>query len=238
MSFIDASNLSLSHNMHPVGIGEYKEKALHSVLKNYYENDHNKQEIKIDRFYADILNEYGIIEIQTSNFNNLREKLSIFLKDYDVTIVYPLIHNKYINWVNSEDDYMRKSPRHDSIFKASKELYKIKMFLDNPRLHLMFVFCDMIELKNLDGWNKTKKKGATSLIKIPKEIVKEIYINNIKELADFINIDKDTEFSVKDFKNKNKISERDASISLNILKHVKGVKVVRKEGRKYIYKKA
>lgn len=235
MSFEDASAKALSHNLHPQGIGEYKEKVMHSILKNYYEEDLNKQEIKIDRFYCDILNENGIIEIQTANFNMLREKLKVFLESYDVTIVYPLVHNKFINWANSNDDYMRKSPRHDSIFKASRELYKIKMFLNNPKLHFMFVFCDMIELKNLDGWNKTKKKGASSIVKIPNRIEKEVYLHHIDEMKEYIN-NNGSEFSASEFAKMNKVSLRIAQLTLNILKYVNAVSVERIEKRKYIYK--
>jgi len=239
MSFEDASALGLSYNSHPTGIGEYKEKAMHAILKNYYESDTSKQEIKIDRFYCDILNEYGIIEIQTRNFNTMRDKLTLFLQNYDVTIVYPMIHDKYINWVNSENekDYMRKSPRHDNLYKAAKELYKIKTFLDHPRLHFVFLFCDVIELKNLDGWNQTKKKGSTSMMKIPSRIDSEIAIEHKNDYLKYVHSDCFTkEFTIKEFGKMNKASARDAQLMLNIFQYLGLVKVIRKENRKNIYR--
>lgn len=237
MSFEEACKISYSTNTNPSGIGEYKEKTMHAALKNYYEIDINKQEIKIDKFYADILNEYGVIEIQTRNFNTMREKLSCFLALYDVTIVYPMINNKYINWVNSENekDYMRKSPRHDTLFSAMRELYKIKQFLNNDRLHFVFEFCDCVELKNLDGWNETKKKGSTSLNKVPLKIDHEIIIESKEDFLKYIK-KLNGEFTIKEFSKINKCKERDSQLALNIFKYLELVELVRKDGRKNIYK--
>ena len=69
------------------GIGTLKEKTLHAVLKNFYEPDTACQEIKIDRFVADIQRGGEVIEIQTRNFNSMRKKLDKFLELYPVTIV-------------------------------------------------------------------------------------------------------------------------------------------------------
>jgi hypothetical protein len=49
------------------GIGTLGEKALHSILKYTYEPDVSRHEIKVGGFYADIVNEQGIIEIHTRN---------------------------------------------------------------------------------------------------------------------------------------------------------------------------
>ena len=62
-------------------IGEYQEKSIHNMLKNYFEPDLSSQEVKIGNFIADIYNEEGIIEIQTRNFYKLKEKLQVFLSE-------------------------------------------------------------------------------------------------------------------------------------------------------------
>ena len=53
-------------------IGTYMERTLHSALKNYYEPDPEKQEKRFLGYVADIVNENGITEIQTRNFNSMR----------------------------------------------------------------------------------------------------------------------------------------------------------------------
>ena len=55
------------------GVGTLQEKTIHAVLKNYYEPDEDKQEIPIENYVADIYSDGEIIEIQTRNFDKMRE---------------------------------------------------------------------------------------------------------------------------------------------------------------------
>ncbi len=48
------------------------------------------QEIPVAGYIADIFTGEEIIEIQTGNFNKMRDKLNTFLPQYPVTIVYPV----------------------------------------------------------------------------------------------------------------------------------------------------
>lgn len=218
-------------------IGEYNEKAIHFILKNYFEEDPLKMEVKIEGKVCDILNEYGIIEIQTRNFDRLRPKIDWFLKENQVTIVYPIVNSKKITWLNSknEKDYNRLSPLHMNLFSVFRELYKIKDFLKNENLHFCFVIMDILEFKNLDGFGSEKKKKASSFNKIPLEIIETVYIDNYK---DFINIFNENEgvFSSKSLSKKKKIRLKDMQIALNVLNYLEIVTRIGKDGRNYLYK--
>lgn len=218
-------------------IGEYQEKAIHFILKNYFECDLDKMEVKIDGMIADICNENGIIEIQTRNFDRLRKKLDVFLEKYDTTIVYPLIKSKKITWLNSENsaDYNRKSPIHMNIFNAFKELYKIKTYLINKNLHFCFVFVDIVEFKNLDGYGKDKKKKASSFNKLPINISEII---NFDSFLDFKNIfdGSEGEFTSKSLAKMKKIKLKDAQVALTVLSYLGIVEKIGKDGRSFIYK--
>ena len=72
------------------GIGTLSEKTVHAVLKRYYAPDEDMHEIPIENYVADIYTGTEIIEIQTRQFNRMREKLDAFLRLYPVTIVYPI----------------------------------------------------------------------------------------------------------------------------------------------------
>lgn len=96
------------------GIGTLSEKTIHSVLKHYYSPDTACHEQKVKNFVADILIENHIIEIQTRQFHKLRRKLEVYLPEYEVTIVYPVAHTKWLSWVNEETGEVskpRKSPK-------------------------------------------------------------------------------------------------------------------------------
>ena len=224
------------HNNY-ASIGEYQEKAIHFILKNYFENDNALMEVKLDGMIVDIYNEEGIIEIQTKSFDRLRNKLEKFLDKYPLTIVYPLINSKRITWLNSENnaDYNRKSPLHMNVFNSFKELYKIKNYLKHKNLHFCFVFLNVIEIKNLDGYGKDKKKKASSLNKLPIDIEKILYFDSFE---DFKNIFDGTEneFTSRDLSKMKKVKLRDAQVALTVLNYLEIVERIGKQERSYVYK--
>ena len=145
-----------------LGIGTLSEKTVHAILKNYYEPDEDHQEIPIENYVADIYADSEIIEIQTAQFNRMREKLNAFLPLYPVTIVYPIPRQKRIIWIDEETGECssgRKSPKTGTPYLVFPELYKIKMFLKNQNLRIRLVLLDLEEYKLLNGWSRDKKKG-------------------------------------------------------------------------------
>ena len=83
-------------------IGTLSEKNTHMILKKFISEDETFHEIKVGSYFADVLIDNHIYEIQTANFNKLRDKLNYFLQDHKVTIIYPLPHIKYLQWINQE----------------------------------------------------------------------------------------------------------------------------------------
>ena len=123
-------------------IGTLSEKMLHSVLKYYLEPCDDFHEVAIGTYVADIMRDGCIIEIQTRAFNRLRDKLREFLKEYPVTVVFPIAKSKCYYLTDSETGEVsqkKKSPRHGSVYDVFKELYKIKMLLDSDNLYFHIV---------------------------------------------------------------------------------------------------
>ena len=118
------------------GIGTLSEKTLHAVLKNYYEPDEDKHEVAIDGYYADIFNDSGIIEIQTRQLNKLRDKLTVFLEEYHVTVVYPCAYNKWREAVEQIHRYA-EAPRVEALRQGTK-------------LHLIIMQFEGWELKRME----------------------------------------------------------------------------------------
>lgn len=222
------------------GIGTLGEKTVHAVLKHYLSPDITCHEIKVDTYYADILNEKGIIEIQTANFNKLRKKLEVFLESYPVTIVYPISHLKYLRWVNIETGEVsppRKSPKKGTPYMIFPELYKIKNFLTHPNLSLHIILLDLEEYKLLDGWSKDKKKGATKSDKIPLSIYDEVFIQNVTQYQYFIPSSLPKHFTSIEYQKATGVNKRYVNIALNILNSIGVIKKVGKKGRFHLYEK-
>lgn len=221
-----------------IGIGTLSEKTLHAVLKHYFEPNESKQEVKIGTYYADICTDEGIIEIQTRQFNKLRNKLNYFLQDYKVTIVYPIAYQKWLYWIDEETGEIsggRRSPKKGSFYEAFIELYKIKAFLRNEGLSLCLVLVDLEEYRLLNGWSKDRKRGSHRSERIPVALQSICAINDLADYHKLLPEGLIEPFDSKDFAKTAKISLRLAQTSLNILLEVGTIKRVGKRGRSYLY---
>ena len=224
-----------------LGIGTYGEKTVHAIFKNYYEPDEDRQEIPIDRYVADIFTGQEIIEIQTRQFDRMRDKLTAFLPLYPVTIVYPIPREKWLVWIDEESGELsdrRKSPKKGNPYDAFKELYKIKMFLKDPNLKLKLVLTDMEEYRLLNGWSKDRKKGSTRYDRIPDGPVEEVEIERIEDYMQFIPPQLESSFTVKEFAKAAHIPERLAGTVVHILHYMGTIEREGKKGNAYVYRPA
>lgn len=220
------------------GIGTLGEKTVHAVLKYYYAPEEKYHEVRIGNFIADICKEGEIIEIQTRHFHTMREKLDYFLQDYEVTIVYPVPHIKYLRWVDPETGEIRparKCPKKGNIYNIIPELYKIKPYLSNEHLHFILIFLDIEEYRILDGWSKDKKKGSTKTDKIPTSLVAEWRIDTQEDFLNFLPDDLPEKFTSKDVSALCKIPLQTASTLLHILFDLKLIDRIGKTGNAYLY---
>ncbi len=221
-----------------LGIGTLSEKTVHAILKNYYEPDEDRQEIPVENYVADIYTQGEIIEIQTRQFDRMRDKLSAFLPLYPVTIVYPIPREKWLIWIDEESGELsrkRKSPVKGNPYIAFPELYKIKTFLKDPNLKLKFVMLNMEEYRLLNGWSRDKKRGSSRYDRIPTELVEEIEITCLQDYMQFVPYELKDEFTSREFAKAAHINVSLAQVVLNILYHVGVLTRVGKKGSMYLY---
>lgn len=221
------------------GIGTLSEKTVHAILKLYYAPDVDMHEVPIESFVADIYTGKEIVEIQTRQFNRMREKLTAFLKEYPVTIVYPIPREKWLIWIDEESGELskpHKSPVKGNAYHAFKELYKIKMFLKEPNLHLKFVLLDMEEYRLLNGWSRDKKKGSCRYDRIPSRLVAEVAVDGPRDYMQFIPYELEEPFTSDQFAKAAHIRRPLAQTVLNILTYVDCVERVGKEGNSILYR--
>lgn len=237
-AFVNAKDKIIGKAHNNKGIGTLSEKTLHAVLKLYYEPDEDKHEVAMSGYYADIYNDKGIIEIQTRQLNKLRDKLSVFLQDYHVTVVYPLPFNKWLSWVNPDNGEVqgrRKSPRHFTEYDAFYELYKIKSYLKNPNLSINLVLMDMEEYKLLNGWSYDKKRGSTRYDRVPVGIRRIVKFDRIEDYMQLVPADLKEDFTVKDFSMAAGVSVEASRYTLNILNYLEIVKRTGRVKNGYVY---
>ena len=173
------------------GIGTQSEKLVHQTLKYFLEPDESCHEVKIGNYTADIFQrETGrIFEIQTRGFDRLREKLSVFLKDYPVTLVYPCTGIKYLNWIDPETGEVgkpHKSPRKGRPSDALPEIYRLMDLWNHENLEILVLMIDMEEFRLQDGYGKDNKHGSHRYERIPLAIDRWVRLKQTKDYIDLL----------------------------------------------------
>ena len=220
------------------GIGTLQEKTVHAILKDYYAPDRKMQEIPVNGYVADIFTGTEIIEIQTANFNKMRDKLASFLPEYPVTIVYPIPHIKWLSWMNEETgecSALRKSPVKGNVYKAFYELYKIKSFLKSPNLRLCFPLLDIEEYRLLNGYSADKQRGSARYYRIPVKLEEEICFERWEDYVQLIPYELEEPFTAAEFAGAVKIKKEEAGRVLHILHYLDILTRCGKKGRAYAY---
>ncbi len=237
--FEEARNKIIGKNRDRIGIGTLQEKTVHAVLKHYYAPDEEEHEIPIQGYVADIYRDGQIIEIQNGNFYKMRSKLETFLRDYEVTVVYPIPHIKWLIWIDEESGELsprRKSPVTGNAYKAFAELYRIKNYLKHENLHFRFPLVDMEEYRLLNGWSKDRKKGSCRYDRIPVALFDEVVIERREDYLQFLPIELPEEFTSKDLAKVAKIPAKVAGQTLHILTYLQVTQQIGKRERLFVYR--
>lgn len=221
-----------------VGIGMLGEKTVHAVLKDYFEEDKNFQEVKIGKYYADIAKEGQIFEIQTRELYRLSDKISTFIVENSVTVVYPIIASKRIFWMEpftGECISNRKSSKKGSEFDLLSELYGLRNFLLHKNFRVCAVLLEVNEYRAQDGYGKDKKKRATKLDCLPVSLQDEFYLENPEDYRRFLPKTLPKIFTSSDFCLAANCKLFIAHRALNILTKIGLLHIVGKDGRKNKY---
>lgn len=229
-------------------IGELNEKQIHRILKSTIEPDVSNQEVRLDNNLgiADILRKCPdgrteVFEIQNKQFYKLRQKIDYYIsKEYNITIVYPVVVKRVLNWVDPVTDQViesRKSRTGKGIHSLQQELYGVQQYIGKVKFQVYTLEAD--EYKYLDGTGQYRKNHSTKIDKIPTQIVS---INTFENLSDYLNLvpdrlkDNQITFTSDVYAKDCKINLKLARTELLILNHLGLIDRVGKSGRRYLYK--
>lgn len=216
-------------------IGTLNEKCIHSALKNYFSNEYD-QEAKIGSFYADIVTENGIFEIQTANFGKLNKKLEAMLEACHVTVVYPYEKRVKTSSVSdSSGELIRENGfrSSNSLTDLFLELYRIKSFLTNPNLTVCIAELD-VERVNYVNEKTGRRRGRGKYTKTPLKLRREIYLERAEDYRIFLPEGICGEFTVKELQGM--VKGTDAKIMLEILLYLGLVDKRGKRGNAELYR--
>lgn len=199
---------------HPTpGVGGLGEKSTHRALKYYFLPNENCHEQKVGSFVVDGLSEEGILEIQSRNLYTLLPKLEAFLEKYPVTVVYPVVVQAQILWldpVTGEAVSWGKRSRRCGVNGVLPQLYGLRKLLTHPHLRIAAVTLTQRQLRKLDGRGKEKKIHATKLDNIPLSAGEILWLDTRKDYAQLLPAALPEEFSAQTLAKAMNISTKDA----------------------------
>lgn len=217
------------------GIGTLNEKCIHAALKNYYSNDYD-QEAKIGGFFADIVTENGIFEIQTANWGKLNKKLEVMLEACHVTVVYPYekrIKTGFVSDTSGELIREGSLRYNNSLSGFFLELYRIKSFLTDPNLTVCIAELE-IERINYVSEKTGRRRGRGKYTKTPKALRRELYLEKPEDYKIFLPEGLPDEFTVKELQAL--VKATDAKIMLEILGYMGVTERFGKRGNSELYR--
>ncbi len=241
MRFEQARIKVLTNNHDPHGFGTLQEKTLHAVMKQYYVPNEDYHEVPINGYIADIYTGEEIIEIQNANFGHMRDKLAAFLPEYQVYLVYPFPHKRWIIWMDPETGEAKEKNRvrmTGSIYHALPEFFRIKQYLTDPNLHIRVPLIDLEEYRLLDGTRtkRSKKIGSHRYDRVPIELYDEVIFDSVTDYLQLLPVDLPEEFTTTDLSKTAGIHINYARETLKLLFDIGIVARIGKDGKKYIYR--
>ncbi|UCE08946.1 MAG: hypothetical protein JSW61_08090, partial [Candidatus Thorarchaeota archaeon] len=147
------------------GIGTLKEKSLHADIKKWYAQPGDQFEVPVDGFIIDIVRDNLLIEIQTSNFSSVKEKLRALVSKRHVRLVHPISTE---NWIVRESLNgnsiigRRRSPKRMSVYDMFDELVSIPDLMRNQNFELEILLIKSEETRRRDG-KGTWRRGGWSI---------------------------------------------------------------------------
>ena len=221
-------------------VGTLSEKLVHRTLKYYFEPCEEYHEIDVLGSIVDVKRGDEIIEIQTRSFDRLKLKLEKLLPVYSVNVIYPVIVEKNVHWIDPESGErvsVRKSSKKGRATDVLAELYHIREHLSNSGFKLTLVLLSADEFRVLDGYGKEKKKRATKVDIIPKELFDVLEFSNEAELKKYIlNVLPDN-FTAKQLNSSFHLRPRQFSLALKLLLSLGVVRQVGKVRNAHFYEK-
>lgn len=166
-------------------INTFNEKSLHAALKSWYAGADGALEVPVDGYIVDVVRGDLLIEIQTGNFSNIKDKLLALSATRDVLLVYPIQREKWLvtppdgakpgsQAAQRKTSTRRKSPKHGTAEDVFSELVRLPPdLIRRPTFSLEIAFTHEDELRHYDARRGWRRNGWVSDDRILLDVVEQ-----------------------------------------------------------------
>lgn len=228
-----AAMAAAEQDMGGKGIGTLGEKTLHLALKYYFAPAAETHERPLGGFVADAVTEGGVIEIQTRGLSRLKPKLDAFLPLCPVTVVHPVVPEKWVCKVDEAGELLtrRKSPRHESVYTAMREIYTLREYLQHPNFRICICAVTLTEYAVVHGRKREK------LDRVPLELRELWMLESGEDYAALLPAQLD-EFTIPELCAEINAPEMQTRMLVNLLVRFGKLAESGKKGRQKVWKRS
>jgi hypothetical protein len=215
-----------------------KQTSLHSDLKDFYSRPDAHQEVLVDGYWIDIVQDELLIEIQTKNFTAIRGKLSDLIERHTVRLVHPIAIEKWIVRMpadEGEKPTRRKSPRRGRIEHVFSELIRIPDMLEHPNFSLEVLLIREEEIRLADGKGSWRRNGVSIVNRRLLEVVDRRLFRHPNDMRELLPHDLEQPFTNRHLAQHLNISTRLAARMSYCLRTMHILKVAGKQNRSYLF---
>lgn len=219
------------------GIGSLNESTLHLQIKDWYSRPQDRFEVKLEGSVIDIVRGDLLIEIQTSNFAAIRKKLSRFIDNYKIKVIYPIPQIKWIVRVSGQGKILsrRKSSKRGKLLDVFDELLRIPELTNHPNFSLEVLMVEMEEIRLADGKGSWRRRGVSILDRRLVRVVESRTFLRNQDFLCFLPDNLNTPFTNKTLSKTMGVSLNRATQVTYTLRKMKVLETVGKDGKALLF---
>lgn len=219
-------------------IGLLRETSLHAALKTWYAQEGDRLEVLVDGYVIDIFREGLLVEIQTSNFSNLKVKLVQLTRNYPVRLVYPIAQQKWIVRVSLDGHTMltrRRSPKHGRVEHLFNELVRFPALISDSNFSIEVLLTQEEEIWRGDGKGSWRRKGWSIADRQLLGVRDRLIFSTIQEFRALLPPDLRTPFTTRDLAQTLAIQQPLAQRMVYCLREMGVLEAVGKQRQAWLY---
>ena len=219
-------------------IGKLRESSLHGALKRWYAQPGDEFEAEVDGYIVDLRRGDLVIEIQTSSFSSIREKLGVLVKNHRVLLSYPIARERWIVKIDPESGERigrRKSPKRGRCIDLFDELVRIPALINHPNLSLEAVLILEEQIRCADGRGSWRRRGVSIRDRELVEVLETRRFDERGDLLALLPVDLPELFTNKLLAQHLTTTVRRAQRATYALKKMGAIRAAGKTGRELFY---
>ena len=214
--------------------------GLHLALQQYYAGDDGIVEAELRGYRADVIRDDIVYEIQTGSFSAIRDKLKRLSRTHRTVLVFPIACRKLIVKLDPEtgdEVAQRYSPKREKLSDIFDHLVYAPTMLRRKKFALEVALTKVCEYRQDDGEGSWRRKGVSIVGRELLEIESTQRFDVPTDLLSLLPEHLPDPFTVADLVRLGKMRKRVAGRMAYVMRQLRIIAQVGKQGNAYLYRR-